>query len=454
MASDSNAGALDAGLDTATAYVDAAPTELLAETILPQHADKLFAAAVDKALSARPTTAARGRALLLKLMEVSEAGPCCEYLLTRLADKKPKIPPACLDVVREAVLLFGVRAVPIKEVLKALPAVFNGSNSSAREAALALLLEVHRWIGQAPLQSLLDSLRTAQKAEFEKALASRPAEESAAPPTPSLYLRKDRAAAQQAAAAAAAAAAVEGTGSDGRGPAAAGASSIGGTASSGADAREFVDEVDLARKLKGTEFSSLLVHEKWSEQLRALQMVIDAVGPVPKLKGGTSSADIIGEILQACKGILRQGHVQLQMTSLRVLAVLADGLRAEFGSSVRPLLQAVVLKCKEKRLVPEVQAALHMLLQHCVAFDSCADDCVEAITSKSSPPHCKVGLIVVVENVLTSMPDKMGAGRAQGRGERAARCMRGLGCEGARGSCAGAQRASPDCAHPRLPTGR
>ena len=48
--------------------------------------------------------------------------------------------------------------------------------------------------------------------------------------------------------------------------------------SSDMDPREFVEEVDLQRKLKGTAFHELLGEEKWSEQLKGLQLVIESIG--------------------------------------------------------------------------------------------------------------------------------------------------------------------------------
>lgn len=93
--------------------------------------------------------------------------------------------------------------------------------------------------------------------------------------------------------------------------------------------------------------------------MRGLQILIDILGtfffadraysrftgPNPKIKSGTEVFDI----LAVCKGFLRQGHVQVQVASLKIIALLADGLRAEFGAAVRPLTQSIVMKCKEKR---------------------------------------------------------------------------------------------------------
>lgn len=36
------------------------------------------------------------------------------------------------------------------------------------------------------------------------------------------------------------------------------------------EGRDFIEEIDLAKRLKSTEFSNLVVEEKWSEQLKVL----------------------------------------------------------------------------------------------------------------------------------------------------------------------------------------
>jgi hypothetical protein len=55
----------------------------------------------------------------------------------------------------------------------------------------------------------------------------------------------------------------------------------------GDDAREYLDEIDINKKLKSTEYSTLIASTKWAEQLKALQFIIDILGTTPKIKAGT-----------------------------------------------------------------------------------------------------------------------------------------------------------------------
>ena len=119
MTSDSNASALDSGLDAAVAFIDTA-----SDGVCQPYYDKLFSNIVDKTFSGRASTLSKGKILMHKMMEVDDANACTAFLLTKLADKKPKVPPTSIDIIREGIEMFGVKAVPVKDVIKALPAVF------------------------------------------------------------------------------------------------------------------------------------------------------------------------------------------------------------------------------------------------------------------------------------------------------------------------------------------
>lgn len=382
MTSDSNANALDIGFDTAITFVDISVIEIFNPFI-----DKMFVNCVDKAFSGKTLTIQKGKTLLLKIMEITDPVQCVSYLLTRLADKKPKIPPLCLEIVKEALVMFGVKGFPVKDVIKALPTAFNSNNNLLRDAAMDLTVEMHKWIGVAPLQALVDSLRTAQKTDFEKILSERV---DTGRPVPTVYTRKERPAVGQVLEEVSTT-----TTTKDKQP----VSDL-----SGDGGREYVDEVDLVKKLKSSEFSNLIAEEKWSEQLKGLQLVVDFIGPVPKIKAGSDVHDIVSH----CKAFLRQGHLQLQLVSLKILLLLADGLRAEFSNVVRPILQLVISKFKEKRLVPEVLLTLQMVLQHCSSFDVMLEDINEMLKNKKEPPHCKVGVMELSSHCLKNSPEKIG----------------------------------------------
>ncbi len=115
------------------------------------------------------------------------------------------------------------------------------------------------------------------------------------------------------------------------------------------------------------------------------------------------SSVIIGPI----KAFLRDGHFQCQILSLKIIGLLADGLRNEFGNTVRPLLQAVILKCKEKRLINEILVTLHAVLKYCCSFDGFSEDVIECIKTKKNPAHARICMIQYISNVCTSIPERL-----------------------------------------------
>lgn len=364
ITADSNANVLEMGLEVAQSFFDVAPF-----TICDNIAGDTVSNVVEKAFGGRPSTQTKGKRLILKVMEVSNVTTCSTILLSKFSDRRPKIPPMCIDIITEAIGLYGIGLFPIKEIVKGLPGVFNGNNSGAREAAMKLIIEIHRWVGMAPIQSLVDELRSAQKAEFEKILGEKASEQSAGPPVPSLYTKKDRLALESGA------------------PITQNQRSI--------DARAFCEEIDLSKKLKGTEFSELVASEKWSDQSNALQLLQKLMGPTPVLKYNSSVHDIIG----MCHTFLKQGHVQVQLLSLRVLGVIAESLKDKVNADLRPLLVTVLGRTKEKKIIVDLLDAMKKMFQHSLQFDSFAPDAAEILKGKN-PPHAKICIIELLEFII------------------------------------------------------
>lgn len=257
----------------------------------------------------------RAQGLLLKLMEVTDPTSCTLYLISRLGDKKPKVPSSSLEVIRMGIVAFGAKPFPVKEILASLGAVFNSVNAPARDEAMSLLVELHKWVGKATLK-VMEELRPAQKETFEQLIAENAKLNIA--PAPTQTLRRDKGKESIPGA-------PSGGSKEGVDVAPTRKASIGGDM----DARDFVDEVDLMKALKATEYGNLVTAEKWDEQAKALQLVIDAIGATPKLKKGAD----VSEVITACKNFFRAGHINVQMKSLKVLSLLADGLRYERQSS-------------------------------------------------------------------------------------------------------------------------
>ena len=382
VASDSSPAALDNGLSMLIVFIHAAPACAHVEHCT----DKLSAAIIDKTFSARRELQAKGQQVLLKLMEYDAAEPVVAILLGHLADKKPKVPPACLETITLAMQAFGTQALPSKlsNIIKALPALLDNTNGALREQAMALLVETARWVGSPPLQiAVLDKLRSSQKTDFEQLLAK----VSPDPVEPTVWLRKMRPSPGDVANADSTAVSIQN-------------SSVKAPTFT---ARDLTSELDLGASLKSTEFHNLAKEEKWSKQLQAMQLVLDLLGSAPKVVAGSD----VSAVLTACKLFLRQGtHVTVQLATIKVLGMLAESMRAEFGPLVRPVVQSIVTKCGEKKLAKEVQVTLAVILRYCLNFDSLCEDVSEHISNKKVPSVGRVGLVEMTSSAITTTPDR------------------------------------------------
>jgi hypothetical protein len=377
MITDANPNALDLGLDVSILFIELCENSWS----FCDSQEKILSSIVDKTFGARQSTLQRGKALILKIIETTDPNQMTTFLLSKLNDKKPKVPGMCLDLLTEGLILFGAYNYPIKEMLKAIPAVFNSSNSSARESAMSLIVEIHRWIGLAPLSSLLEGLRPAQKTDFEKLIAAKAEEATAAgtsgAPVPSLGLKKDRESGelerqQQKAL---------------------------NSNNAKVDSREFIEEVDLSKKLKGSDFYDLVASEKWADQAQGLDLLIATIGPAPKLKFNSTIHDILEIIHKLLKD--SGSHIAVQIKCLKLIGMFADGSRNKVSQEMRNIISTIIVqKSKEKKLSQEILDTSLVIFQHCVTFDHLLDDIIELLVSKKSPSHCKVCLSQIIEGII------------------------------------------------------
>lgn len=61
--------------------------------------------------------------LFLSGLQVDTPDVVAAVLLEGLSDKKPKVPPACVGILANAMQLFGARAMPLKDLKAALPGI-------------------------------------------------------------------------------------------------------------------------------------------------------------------------------------------------------------------------------------------------------------------------------------------------------------------------------------------
>ena len=396
---DSNATALDAALDLAIVFIENVPSY----NIIKDHVDSICSVVLDKSFSSRPSTQLKGKMIFIKIMEVEDPHAPTKVLLSKLSEKRPKIPPVCLELIMEGIASFGIKSFPVKEILKEIPAVLNGSNGPARETAMLLLLDISKWIGKAPLNSIIDNLRDVQKLQFEKSFSEIDMTTIALRPT--IYLRKDK---HLALVTSSAPVASSGNTADSTNIVSTKEAVFLGD-SMKIDAREFIHEIDIEKKIKGSDYSTLINEEKWSEQLKATQLIIDMLGQTPRVKPGPATLDALKPVISKIKSFLSSNttHISLQLNALKIVTLLADGLRNDFNILIRPHIELIILKCKEKKLLSDVTLCLTNLLKYCCnSFDSMSEYMTEEMKNKKTPAHGRVLLMDFLSSSLSNIGEK------------------------------------------------
>ena len=365
IAKETNASALDSGLAAILAFCSAADSAgTVAEDISPW--------VIKSGFPGKPATAEKAKAIVLQLMTTGAEHTVVQALIGGLKDRKPKVPPACIECMTTGLRRFGIKKMPVPAIVGQLKALMDSTKADTREQATALTVELFRWVGKGPLEGCMSKLRSAQVTELEKAFES-------------ITPGQARPEADNAAGAKAAAGAAAGTKTSAGAAGAAGAAAAPAApaASPGIDNREFVEPVDLLALLPKTAWKKLHTSAKWAERVQALNAVLEAVGPVPNLKApGTEYAELVGQL----KKLLKDSNMQVVCAAMGVVGALADGLRREFGMYAKGFFGDFLERFKDKKTatVTAVTAALNRMLKGSLAFEAVAAEVAAALNAKSN----------------------------------------------------------------------
>ncbi|CAM9401832.1 unnamed protein product, partial [Discosporangium mesarthrocarpum] len=346
MLQDTNASCVDGALDVLRVYADVCVEAA-------EHTPTLAPIVVAKGFSGRPGTVTRAEAALLKLMEVDVPDSVVEALLGGLGEKKPKIPPACVATILKALEMFGARAMPLKDIKAALPDILSHKVIPTRQQGVILAAELIGWCGEQFLAAVMSDLRPAQKAEVDNLVEASKKEGKGVNRKPTVYLRKDRAPDE--------------------------AAPVEEEKAQAFDPKEFVEPVNLLGKLPKTEFAAKTAAVKWSEILEGLNIAVDLIGPLPKLTPGD-----YGDIVRQVKRLGDHSHVQVAITSFRLLSLIAEGLGPGFSPYGRGVVGAMLTKLKDKKCAAALGPCLDRIYGNPITLDQVTDEVVTALDSKKA----------------------------------------------------------------------
>ncbi|KAL6753732.1 armadillo-type protein [Haematococcus lacustris] len=367
---DSNAAAQDKALDALNTFLIKANEQLVSKYV-----DKVVANIVGKALNGRTGTVQRATEALLCYIELEQSSAVVDGLLAGLKNKVPKIVVASIDVLVQAISLFGVKVIIPQPVIKATPAVADSKDGKAREKAKELVVELSRWVGPEVIRSaLFKDMRDAMKEEIDRGM-----QEVAAlgRPKPERFTRKEQARqaalrAQQEASGAPADAG--GAAADSGGAAAAAVEEV----QAEVDPYEFAEPRDVLKDLK-KEWGENLEAKKWSDRKGSLTQLKELC-TYPRLASGrdVDYGDVNRELR---KVITKDSNVACVAEAIACTGAMAQGLRAAFSATAKNLVEVLLEKYKEKnaavgKAVSEALAAMH---KHCWSLLDVAENLTVAL---------------------------------------------------------------------------
>lgn len=384
MCEDVNASAMEAGIAAVLAYT--VNVEPFRKDMVPAVMKRI----TDKGFSSRPGIVKLCEELVIAFVEAGAAEETVNALLEGTSNRKPKVPPACLNATLEALKAFGPRVVPLPAVKAALPKLLESTVNGVRPLAMSIVVEIHRWTGPALVQDIVANLRQAQQTEYETLTKDIILGQAA--PTKTVRGAKKPGA----------------SGAAGRGGKGGGANGAAAATPAAIDPRDFAETVDLLAKLPRTEFQAKLKLSKWSEKVEALKIVLDLIGPIPKLANGDYY-----ELVSTLKLLSNDSNVNIVAKSVEVLGALSDGLRKNFTQHARTMFPEVLRKLSDKKsiVLNASNNTLDLFLQHSMTIDMMMDDIKAALdSSKNKSPQARVQTLAfiarAVEKKYVNVDDK------------------------------------------------
>ncbi|CAH0478203.1 unnamed protein product [Peronospora belbahrii] len=383
LCEDSNASAMEAGFAAVLAYT------LSVEPFNKEIVTGVMARVTDKGFSARPGIVKICEELTDAFVAAGAAEDTTVALLEGAKNRKPKVPPACLSCILEALKGYGPQVLPLQTIKAALPKLMEGP-VKARPIAMGIIVEIFRWTGPALVQDIVANLRPAQQTEFEGQIKDVIPGQAA--PTKFIKGAKPKRSVASGA-------------GEGASSGAAGATEF---APAAIDPRDFAETVDLLAKLLKTEFKAKLALPKWSEKVEALKIVLELIGPVPKLANGD-----FYELVSTLKVLANDSNVNIVAKSIEVFGALADGLRKNFTQYARVMFPELLRKLSDKKsvILNATNKTLDLFLQHAMTIDMMIDDLKLACdASKNKAPPARVQtmcfLTRAVKNRFVDLNDK------------------------------------------------
>ncbi|RMZ53878.1 hypothetical protein APUTEX25_005624, partial [Auxenochlorella protothecoides] len=344
-----------------------------------------------KSLKARPFTVAKAAEACYLLVELEQQESVVESAIKASGDKVPKVAVAALDILKNAVSLFGTKVVDPKPIIRALPTVYGSANAQVRDKAKEISVELASYLGLAVVAgALFEKMPAAMKKDVEAAIAELPPGKRA----PERWTRREQ---EERAVAAGQPEAMDVDDEAEPGLVAAEAAE---EVDEGVDAYEYATPVDNLGPLQKevltivddrVAFWDCFESKKWNVRKAALDRLRDAARATRLAEGD------YGAVVRELKKVLaKDANITCATAAAEVAGALGSGLRSGFSSAAKSLCPNLLERLKEKNIMMSRAAedTLRTLGTHCYSLLDVAEDLVAAMEHKNPKVRLETGKLV------------------------------------------------------------
>ncbi|KAL6766815.1 TOG1 [Auxenochlorella protothecoides x Auxenochlorella symbiontica] len=344
-----------------------------------------------KSLKARPFTVAKAAEACYLLVELEQQESVVESAIKASGDKVPKVAVAALDILKNAVSLFGTKVVDPKPIIRALPTVYGSANAQVRDKAKEISVELASYLGLAVVAgALFEKMPAAMKKDVEAAIAELPPGKRA----PERWTRREQ---EERAVAAGQPEAMDVDDEAEPGLVAVEAAE---EVDEGVDAYEYATPVDILGPLQKevltigddrVAFWDCFESKKWNVRKAALDRLRDAARATRLAEGD------YGAVVRELKKVLaKDANITCATAAAEVAGALGSGLRSGFSNAAKSLCPNLLERLKEKNIMMSRAAedTLRTLGTHCYSLLDVAEDLVAAMEHKNPKVRLETGKLV------------------------------------------------------------
>eukprot|EP00181_Compsopogon_caeruleus_P004342 CAMPEP_0184678908 /NCGR_PEP_ID=MMETSP0312-20130426/1721_1 /TAXON_ID=31354 /ORGANISM="Compsopogon coeruleus, Strain SAG 36.94" /LENGTH=1264 /DNA_ID=CAMNT_0027128011 /DNA_START=113 /DNA_END=3904 /DNA_ORIENTATION=+ len=355
---DSNAASQLAALEAAETFAGYAPDNVVAKVAVD-----CGRALAEKCLQGRPANRTRAAEVVAGFVQADAGESILDGFLTiGLPHKVPKVVVAVCEIFKQVLESFGPTAVSAPKFIQRIVGLLGHGNADVRSGVKAIILEVAKWMGDAPVRVLLKDLKDVAVKELEAGFA----ELSSQPrPVPTKFTRSSQGA-------------LEASVPDEQQP-------------EQVDPMSLMEPIDLMSKITAMRFEVeeevfrewgvAVESKKWNIRKNALDEVVTVADQQPIAPGE------FGELIGRLRRILaKDNNVNVAASAAKVVSCLANGLRSNLSlSHSKQLCSDLLGRLKEKNrtLLEAVVNALDALHERkCITIEDVIDEINSAATNK------------------------------------------------------------------------